>query len=150
MMNRICKVNYADLREILELQYLSYQSEAILFKGRDISPLRQTPEEIISEYKEGIILKMLDDSGSIIGSVRAREDGKTVYIGKLMVHPEHRHNGYGIRLLREIEKYFPNKHYELFTSTRSKENILRYQKMGYKIFKHEIVDDELELVYFEK
>ena len=129
MDRKIYKANYEDLQEILRLQYLSYQSEADLFGSRDIPPLKQTLDEIIREFQEGIILKMLDDDGNIIGSVRAKEDSGTVYIGKLMVHPQHRRQGYGAKLLKEIEQYFPNKRYELFTSTRSKENILMYQKM---------------------
>lgn len=147
---KICKAKYEDLPEILQLQYLSYQSEADLFENRDIPPLKQTLDEVIDEYNSGIILKMLDNRGGIIGSVRAKADKETVYIGKLMVHPQHRHRGYGTRLLNEIERYFPEKRYELFTSTRSKDNIRLYQKSGYKIFKHKAVDDELQFVYLEK
>lgn len=146
----ICKANYEDLPEILQLQYLSYQSEADLFGNRDIPPLKQTLDEVIGEYNAGIILKMHDNSGSIIGSVRARADKETVYIGKLMVHLQYRHHGHGTRLLNEIERYFPEKRYELFTSTRSKENIQLYQKSGYKIFKYKAIDDELQFVYLEK
>lgn len=146
----IYKANYEDMPEILQLQYLAYQSEAELFGSRDIPPLKQTLDEVIGEYNAGIVLKMLDNSGHIIGSVRAKEDKGTVYIGKLMVHPQHRRHGYGTRLLKEIERYFPDKRYELFTSTRSKDNIRLYQKSGYKIFKHKAVDDELQFVFLEK
>ncbi len=146
----IYKANYEDLQEILQLQYLAYQSEADLFGSRDIPPLKQTLDEVIGEYNAGIVLKMLDNSGNIIGSVRATEDKGTVFIGKLMVHPQHRCHGYGTRLLNEIERYFPDKRYELFTSTRSKDNIRLYQKSGYKVFKHKAVNDELQFVYLEK
>lgn len=146
----IYKANYEDLPEILQLQYLAYQSEAELFGSRDIPPLKQTLDEVIGEYNAGIILKILDNSGNIIGSVRAKEDKGTVYIGKLMVHPQHRRHGYGTRLLNEIERYFPEKRYELFTSTRSIDNIRLYQKSGYKVFKHKAVDDELQFVFLEK
>lgn len=67
-----------------------------------------------------------------------------------MVHPEYRHNGYGTRLLTEIEQYFPGKRYELFTSTRSTNNIRLYQRMGYKTFKQKAVNDDLQFVYLEK
>ena len=43
----IVKAQYDDLREILELQYLAYQSEAALFGSRDIPPLKQTLDEVI-------------------------------------------------------------------------------------------------------
>ena len=101
----IVKAEYKDLQEILNLQYLAYQSEAELFGSRDIPPLKQTLEEVIDEFNNGIVLKMVDDMGNIIGSVRAKEQNGTVYIGKLMVHPDHRCKGYGSTLLSEIENW---------------------------------------------
>ena len=149
MNNVITKAEPADLSDILRLQYLAYQSEAELFGSRDIPPLRQTLDEVIEEYNRGIILKMTDGD-KIIGSVRAKECDSTVYIGKLMVHPDYRCRGYGSRLLAEIEHYFPNKRYELFTSTRSVNNIRLYQKAGYKPFKEKAINDELIFIYMEK
>ncbi len=87
---------------------------------------------------------------NIIGLVRVKEDNGTVCIGKLMVHPRYRRCGYGAILLKEIEGYLPGKCYELFTSTRSESNIRFYQRMGYKIFKREVIDNELQFVYLEK
>ena len=147
---KICQANFDDLHEILQLQYLSYQNEAALFGKRTIPPLKQTLDELADEYNNSVILKIVNDDNTIIGSVRAKESERTVYIGKLMVHPNYRHNGYGTRLIKEIEKYFPNKRYELFTSTRSKDNIRLYQSLGYKIFDITAVDDELRFVYMEK
>ena len=146
----IKKAERIDLQEILQLQYLAYQSEAALFGSRDIPPLKQTIDEVIEEFNSGVILKMTDEKDTIIGSVRAKESDGTVYIGKLMVHPNHRHKGYGSMLLSEIEGYFPDKRYELFTSTRSLDNIRLYQKLGYTIFTRKVINDELEFVYMEK
>ena len=146
----ILKANRNDLQEILQLQYLAYQSEADLFGSRDIPPLKQTIDEVFEEWSSGTILKMVDDNNAIIGSVRAQERDGTVYIGKLMVHPDHCHKGYGTMLLSEIEKCFPDKRYELFTSTRSLDNICLYQKLGYTIFARKAMNDELEFVYMEK
>ena len=146
----IVKAKYKDLQEILNLQYLAYQSEAELFGSKDIPPLKQTLDKVIEEFNNGIILKLTDENGSIIGSVRATEKNGTVYIGKLMVHPDHRCKGYGSKLLSEIESCYPDKRYELFTSTRSVDNIRLYEKVGYKIFDRKPVDDELVFVYMEK
>lgn len=146
----IKKAERVDLQEILQLQYLAYQSEAALFGSRDIPPLKQTLDEVIEEFNSGVILKMVDENGVIIGSVRAKEIDGTVYIGKLMVHPDHQHKGYGTMLLSEMENRFPHKRYELFTSTRSLDNIRLYQKLGYTIFARKAVNDELEFVYMEK
>ena len=138
-----------DLEEILQLQYLAYQSEAALFKSRDIPPLKETLDEVIEEFEAGTVLKLVED-GKIIGSVRASEKDGTVYIGKLMVHPTRQRRGYGRHLLEEIEKCYPGKRYELFTSTRSIDNISLYQKCGYKIYDNKVINDELEFVYLEK
>ena len=146
----IKRAEYNDLQEILALQYLAYQSEAELFGSKDIPPLKQTLDEVIEEFNNGIILKLTDENGSIIGSVRATEKNGTVYIGKLMVHPDHRCKGYGTLLLNEIEKCFPDCRYELFTSTRSEDNIRLYQKLGYMIFDTKKITDELVFVYLEK
>ena len=140
----IVKANREDMEEILELQYLAYQSEAALFGSRDIPPLKETLEEVYKEYDEGLVLKMKCGS-KIIGSVRAREQD-----GKLMVHPDYQKRGFGKRLLLEVENYFPGKRYELFTSTRSTDNIRLYKSVGYKEFDQKAVNEELVFVYMEK
>ena len=147
---KIVKAQKEDLKEILDLQYLAYQSEAALFGTKDIPPLKQTLDEVTDEYNSGVVLKMLDENNRIIGSVRAKESNGTVFIGKLMVHPDFRGNRYGTMLLKEVEEYFPKKRYELFTSTRSVSNIRLYEKLGYKIFDEKPIDDELTFVYMEK
>jgi GNAT superfamily N-acetyltransferase len=147
---RIEKADKEDLKEILELQYLAYQSEAALFGGKKIQPLTETLEEVESLYDSGIVLKMTNFDGRIIGSVRAKEEDGTVYIGKLMVHPDYQKKGYGTRLLLSIEKCFSENRFELFTSTRSLSNIKMYERMGYNSFDTKDVDDELSFVYLEK
>ena len=146
----IKKAQKEDLEKILELQYLAYQSEAKLFGNMDIPPLKQTIEEVYDEFHKGIILKAVDEEGLIIGSVRAYQENGTVYIGKLMVHPKMQKKGIGTKLLLEIENVYPNQRYELFTSTKSINNIRLYEKLGYKIFKEEAVLQDLIFVYMRK
>ena len=146
----IRKAEKNDLEEILELQYLAYQSEAELFKSKDIPPLRETLDELADEFNEGEILKLVLDDGTIIGSVRATLKDGTAYIAKLMVHPDFRNRGFGSKLLREIEDCFPDTRYELFTSTKSVDNIRLYQKMGYEIFDQKEISDEIVFVYMQK
>ena len=143
------KASQDDLQEILELQHLAYQSEAALFGSKDIPPLKETIAELNEEFNKGVVLKLVEDD-KIIASVRAYAKNGTAYIGKLMVHPDHRCKGYGSMLLNEIEKCFPDCRYELFTSTRSEDNIRLYQKFGYMIFDRKEITDELVFVYLEK
>ena len=146
----IKKAEKKDLKEILALQYLAYQSEAKLFGSMDIPPLKQTIEEVFEEYEKGTVLKSVDGAGTIIGSVRAYRENETVYIGKLMVHPSMQNQGLGTKLLLAMEQEYPNQRYELFTSTKSISNIRLYEKLGYKKYKAEAVSEELQFVYLEK
>ena len=66
---KISKAGIDDLKEILALQYLAYQSEAKLFGNKDIPPLKETIEEVVEEYKAGIILMMTDENNRMVGSV---------------------------------------------------------------------------------
>lgn len=147
---KITKASEEDLQEILELQHLAYQSEAALFGRQDIQPLTETLDELAEEYKAGTVLKMTDENGKIIGSVRGKEADGTLYIGKLMVHPDHQRKGYGRRLVTAIEECCPGRRYELFTSTRSVNNIRLYESLGYKKFDESDADGEIRFVYLEK
>lgn len=147
---KITKATNEDLHLILELQYLAYQSEAELCNNYSIAPLKQTLDELKHEYEYAAFLKAVDKNDVIIGSVRAYAENDTVYIGKLIVHPNHQNQGIGTKLLHEIEKKFPGYRYELFTSSKSIKNIMLYEKLGYVRFREQIVSPGLTFVYMEK
>ncbi len=111
----INKADCNDLLEILDLQYLAYQSEAKLYDNPNIPPLTQTLEDIKTEFERGIFLKAIDEEGHIVGSVRAHSDSGTLYIGKLIVRPDLHGQGIGTKLLKEMERICPHKRYELYT-----------------------------------
>lgn len=146
----IIKAKKEDLSEILQLQYLAYQSEAKLLNNFDIPPLKQTLQEVQSEYDRGTILKVLDDNDKIVGSVRGYTENDTLYIGKLFVHPIWQGKGIGTELLKEIERVCPHDRCELFTSSKSANNLRLYEKSGYKIFKEKEVAADLTFIYLEK
>ena len=114
----ILKAGRNDLRGILDLQYLAYQSEARLHNDPKIPPLTQTLDAVIMEYDRGIFLKAIDENRTILGSVRAYEKNGSLHIGKLIVHPEHQGHGIGTQLLQAIERLYPHTRYELFTSAQ--------------------------------
>jgi len=145
----ITRADITDMEEILALQYLAYQSEALIHGDFTIQPLTQTLEESIAEYHSGVVLKMVL-GGVIIGSVRARAEGGSVHIGKLIVHPGHRGRGLGKLLLASIEREFPGKRYELFTSGKSARNLHLYEAAGYT--RHSVKTDSagIEFVFLEK
>ncbi|WP_461211554.1 GNAT family N-acetyltransferase [Desulfocurvus sp. DL9XJH121] len=139
-----------DLKKILELQYIAYQSEAILLNNFSIPPLEETLDDVERQFREGVILKAVDKEGKIIGSVRGRPDDDTLLIGKLIVHPDFQGQGIGSRLLTEIERQCPRPRYELFTSDRSAKNLSLYERKGYVRFQQRQAAPGLTLVYLEK
>lgn len=109
----------------------------------------QTVEEVKDEYNKGTILKAVVD-GNIIGSVRGFVDSNTLYIGKLIVHPDYQGKGIGKKLLSQIEQSFEVSRFELFTSSKSTRNISLYEHAGYSMFKEENLTKDIRLVYFVK
>lgn len=98
---KICKATEDDLPKILALQYLAFQSEVKLFKNKKDLPLKQTLDELTDELNNGVILKLILDDDTIIGSVRAYTKDGTTHIGKLMVHPDYRQRGLGTILMEK-------------------------------------------------
>ena len=145
----ILPVTHPDLPAILSLQYLAYQSKAILLQNFSIPPLKQTLAELEAEFESGILLKAVED-GEIIGSVRARCENGTLLIGKLIVHPAHQGKGIGTQLLHAIEQVSEAGRYELFTSSKSEKNIRLYERAGYRKFMKKQVSPDLSFVYLEK
>ena len=139
-----------DLPEILELQYLAFQSEARILKNTKIPPLVQDLDGLREEFDKGVFFKAVDDEGKIIGSSRGYREGDDVIIRKLIVDPAHRCNGYGTKLLYLVEKELPSSRYVLYTSNKSVGNVALFETLGYSVFKKEPFNDELTYIYMEK
>ena len=149
--HNISEASLKDAQEILDLQKLAYQSEAAIWNDYSIPPLRQTLEEIRAQFADHLFLKAVDEAGRIVGSVRAFSDGETCLIGRLIVHPDSQNQGLGKKIMHALEQRFQNlQRFELFTGSKSERNLYFYQKLGYRIFKHEQLNDIVELVYLEK
>lgn len=140
-----------ELNDILSLQYQAYRSEAELLNDFSIPPLTETLEELFFQYDRGdTFLKLQTENGLIVGSVRGKWEQDTLFIGKLMVHPEYRNHGYGSRLLRHIQTLFPSARYELFTSDKSLKNLELYQRESFRTFREETIRPGLKFIYLEK
>lgn len=139
-----------DASEILALQKLAYQSEARLNDDWTIPPLTQTLHEIEEEFETKTVLKAVFDR-KIVGSVRAVLDSGTCLIGRLIVHPGFQGKGIGTALMKEAEEAFPHaRRFELFTGTRSVDNIRLYRRLGYREFREEELSPKVRLVFLEK
>ena len=149
-MTTIARATLSDAEEILLLQKLSYKSEADLYHDDAIPPMIQALKDIQRDFERQTFLKAIVNE-TIVGSVRAFAQDKTCYIGRLAVHPDFQNQGIGTQLMNAIEDTFKIcKRYELFTGYKSEKNITLYQKLGYKIFKTEKLDNSVSLVYLEK
>ena len=144
------RANVEDVEEILALQKLAYQSEAMIYNDYTIPPLTQTLEEIMADFEKQVFLKVAV-AGRIIGSVRVHVCEGTCFVGRLIVHPDFQNRGIGTMLLNGIEETFHDaERFELFTGSRSEKNLYLYQKQGYKMFRSEELTDKVSLVFLEK
>lgn len=134
---QISKARRDDLEAILNLQRAAFESEARLAGHFDIPPLLQTLQEVEQEWREGLILKAVDASGALVGSVRARLTEETAYVGKLMTRPDLQGRGIGTRLLTAIEEACSQPRLELYTGANSLRNLKFYERAGYVRFKEE-------------
>jgi ribosomal protein S18 acetylase RimI-like enzyme len=150
MMKRIAHASPEDAPAILELQKLTYQSEARLYNDWTIPPLTQTLDELMSDFTTKIFLKaQLEDK--IVGSVRGHQVRETCYIERLIVHPNFQGQGIGTKLIAQIESCFEQvQRFELFTGHKSDRNIRLYERLGYQLFKSEKIDKNLSFAFMEK
>jgi len=138
-----------DMRELLELQYAAYRSEALLYNNYSIQPLTQTFEQAIDDFHRYLILKAIHQE-KIVGSVRAHEKDNTVQINKLIVMPSYQNQGIGKYLMKFIESFFSGKRYELFTGGRSWLNLALYKKLGYEIYQEKADHTGFVFAYLAK
>jgi ribosomal protein S18 acetylase RimI-like enzyme len=140
----------SDAELILSLQKRAYESEARLYNDWSIPPLVQTLDSLVEELNTITVLKAVEE-GVVVGSVRAKFDGVTCSIGRLIVEPAHQGHGIGTTLLISIESAFPNAaKFELFAGSRSEGNIRLYQRNGYSIVRTEQLSAQVTLTFMQK
>lgn len=146
----IGRANPEDACEILALQKVAYQSEALLYDDWTIPPLIQTESQIEADFESKVFLKAVSND-RIIGSVRASLDRDTCLVGRLVVHPDFQRKGIGTRLLLETETFFSSaERFELFTGSRSIDNIRLYGRLGYQVCREQDLSPKVRLVFMEK
>lgn len=140
-----------DIRDIFFLQKRAFVQEAEINGGNyGISPIKQKLIELTQEFPHYTYLKAVVNN-TIIGSVRAVQNGETCLIGRLMTEPLFQKLGLGIMLMNAIESAFPNvKRFELFTGEASTGNVQFYLNRGYRIFDKKEDIPGVWLLMFEK
>jgi ribosomal protein S18 acetylase RimI-like enzyme len=139
-----------DLDRILSLQKLAFREAGERYGIWDLPPLTQTHKDIAYEFTNRLFLKAVL-SEKLVGSVRAHVHGDTCYVGRLVVHPDYQNRGLGCKLMNDIESRFPGaSRFEVFTGFRDEKNLYLYEKLGYRRFREQAIDDRLTMIYLEK
>ncbi|EPK7282872.1 GNAT family N-acetyltransferase [Citrobacter farmeri] len=140
-----------DAEDILRVQKEAFKPEGILYQNQALPALTESPDDFEQILKHTTILAAKNDQGHIIGAIRGRVEKNICYVGRLVVHPAFQRQGTGSELLTALETYFTGvSSYELFTGSRSLENIAFYRCHGYHEYCHEVVNEHLTLVYMLK
>lgn len=149
-MYTILPATLADAAEILALQLRAYESEARLYADWSIPPMTQSLEAMREELGRMQVLKAVAD-GVIVGSVRAYQSEGVCRIGRLIVEPGCQRRGIGSALLRAAEAGFPGaRSFELFTGSRSEDNIRLYRRHGYEVAMSRNFSPSITLVFMSK
>ena len=168
------RADLSDAPEILALQKIAYQSEAELYGDDSLPALHQTLQELEHDFEHApdrvaaladvhgpagnghhkadqvVFLKAVVN-GKIIGSARGFALGETAYLRRIIVHPYFRRRGIGRRLLKEIEKAFPDaKRFEAKTGHNSKRNLYQLTSGGYQVFRTEPFTPNINWVHLQK
>jgi tRNA (guanine37-N1)-methyltransferase len=124
----------SDAGELFTLQRACWVQEQQANPETFIPPLHETFADLQAWLGEWTTL-VLRGGGRLIGAVRARRDGETWEIGRLMVVPDLQGQGIGRLLLTAIEDEAPDgvTAHALFTGALSTRNLRMYKKAGYRL-----------------
>jgi tRNA (guanine37-N1)-methyltransferase len=124
----------ADAGELLTLQRACWLQEQQANPGVEIPALGESLADVERWLGEWTVV-VVRRGGRLVGAVRARLDGETWDIGRLMVAPDLQGQGLGRRLLEVAEAAAPAEatSYSLFTGAGSLDNQRRYKKAGYRL-----------------
>lgn len=121
-----------DAPEVLVLQRCCWVDEAIANETLDIAALHESLEDVRAWLNDWTT-SCVRVAGRLVGAVRARREGSSWEIGRLMVAPDLAGQGLGRWLLRLAEEQAPAdvESITLFTGAQSTRNIAMYERAGF-------------------
>lgn len=138
----------ADAGELLTLQRAAYVTEAQLYGDPALPALTQTLDELTTELNNPAI--GVRDGARLIAAGRWRVVDGIAEIGRLVVAPDRQGEGWGTRLLREIETRSGCDVWQLFTGHLSEANLRLYRREGYVEIGRTALHEGVNLVHLRK
>ena len=130
----LAPVTERDLAELVVLQRACWVQEALANDTLDLAPLRETLADVRA-WSETWQVWVVRQHGRLIAAVRARAEGSTWHVGRLMVAPDQAGQGIGSWLLAYAEEQAPavTTQVALFTGRHSLRNIALYERAGFTL-----------------
>ena len=147
---RIELATIQDVPELQELQHRAFGPQCIELGWEDAPPMTESLEHAYEEFAQCTTLKVKNEDGRIIGSIRGNVTDGSLYMGRLMVLPEYRQQGIGKLLFREIQRILLHNRAWLCTCKQVPAPYEFYLREGFRPYKDEIVGPGLTWVYMEK
>jgi len=147
---RIGLATIQDVPELLELQHQTFGPQCIELGWEDAPPMTESLEQAYEDFAQYMTLKVQNDEGRIIGSIRGNVTEGSLYMGRLMVLPEYQRRGIGKQLFGEIQRLLVHNRAWLCTCKQVPAPYEFYLREGFRPFKNEIVGPGLTWVYMEK
>jgi ribosomal protein S18 acetylase RimI-like enzyme len=145
----VSRLERDELPDALALQKMAFMTEAALYANHHLPPLEEQFADITLEFNRKTFLKARLEE-TLVGVVRGLVIGGTGFIQRLAVHPRFRGRGIGSSLVHNLESHLNCSRFELFTGTRSTDNIRLYERLGYRRFEERQLDARVRLVLMEK
>lgn len=139
-----------DVPALLDLQHKAFGPQCVELGWEDAPPMTETIEHAYEEFAQCLTLKIETTDGRIIGSIRGNVSDGSLYIGRLMVHPDYRHIGLGKMLFTDIQTRLAHNRAWLCTCQQVSSTYEFYKRQGFEPYKSDDVGHGLTWVYMEK
>ena len=139
-----CKLRLSDLKEVEEITKISieaFHSDYLVgLDSNDGPPDYDSLKWHEKMQNESHLYSFFNESGTLIGGAVLFASKEMVYIGRIFISPKYQRQGYGIKMMAEIENMFASsKLFKLDTPANNIRTSSFYQKLGY--VQSDIVDD---------
>ncbi|MGM9699184.1 MAG: GNAT family N-acetyltransferase [Prevotella sp.] len=139
-----------DVPALLRLQHKAFGPLVEELHWNDAPNMTETIEQAYEGFAQNTTLKIEDEHHGIIASVRGNVTEGRLWIGRLMVLPEHQHKGLGRRLLKEIQSMLPHNRACFGTCLQVKKSMELYESEGFRVYDTEDIGNGLTWAFMEK